>query len=65
MIFKNINTVFPLCFYFFDLFFFSSFCCIRYVLLNVISVFQLSEVLNVFAQQANVIEVEVSVEIEQ
>ena len=65
MIFKNINVVFPLCFYFFDLFFFEfllySVCIIKCYF--GFSAFWI--VLNVSAQQANVTEVEVSVEIEQ
>ena len=63
MIFKNINAVFPSAFIFL-IFFFLSFCRIRFALLNVLFRF-FWIVLNVLVQQVNVTEVEVSVEIEQ
>ena len=54
---------YPLFLFFIFLIFFSSFCCIQYVLLNVL--FSLLSFLNSLAQQVNVTEVEVFVEIEQ
>ena len=63
MIFRNINAFFSV---FIFLIFFSSFCCIQYALLNVLSwFFSFPNSLNVLVQQVNVAEVEVSVEIEQ
>ena len=64
MIFKNINAIFSLCFYFFDVFFkflLYSVCIIKFYFS--FSAFLI--VLNVLVQQVDMTEMEVSVKIQQ
>ena len=64
MIFKNINAIFFLCFYFFDVFFkflLYSVCIIKFYFS--FSAFLI--VLNVLVQQVDMTEMEVSVKIQQ